>query len=102
MTRKPVAFRQAKKQPAKATPEALLPLDASAHSIVSGLEGHDLDGLRRQWRTHLGGQPPAHLSRWLLMKVLAYRLQVDAFGGLDKSIRRILCSGKRMMHHRSF
>ena len=28
------------------------------------------------------------------MKVLAYRLQSDAFGGLDKSIRRILRSGK--------
>jgi hypothetical protein len=28
------------------------------------------------------------------MKVLAYRLQSDAFGGLDKSIRRILGSGK--------
>ena len=28
------------------------------------------------------------------MKVLAYRLQSDAFGGLDKSIQRILRSGK--------
>jgi len=28
------------------------------------------------------------------MKVLAYRLQSDAFGDLDKSIRRILRSGK--------
>ena len=37
---------------------------------------------------------PAHLPRWLLMRVLAYRLQSDAFGGLDKSIRRILRSGK--------
>jgi hypothetical protein len=50
--------------------------------------------LRRQWRAHLGGEPPAHLSRWLLIKVLAYRLQSDAFGDLDKSIRRILRSGK--------
>jgi hypothetical protein len=37
---------------------------------------------------------PAHLSRWLLTKVLAYRLQSDAFGDLDKSIRRILRSEK--------
>jgi hypothetical protein len=28
------------------------------------------------------------------MRVLAYRLQADAFGDLDKSIRRILRSGK--------
>jgi hypothetical protein len=47
-----------------------------------------------QQRAHLGGEAPAHLPRWLLMKVLAYRLQSDAFGGLDKSIRRILHSGK--------
>jgi hypothetical protein len=50
--------------------------------------------LRRQWRAHLGGEAPAHLSRLLLMKVLAYRLQSDAFGDLDKSIRRTLRFGK--------
>jgi hypothetical protein len=81
---------QAAKQPAKTTPEASLPLDASVLSIVAGLEGHDLNGLRRQWRAYLGGEPPLHLPRWLLMRVLAYRLQADAFGGLDKSIRRML------------
>ena len=76
------------------TPGASLPLDAALLPIVANLEGLDLDGLRRQWRAHLGGEPPAHLSRWLLMKVLAYRLQSDAFGDLDKSIRRILRPGK--------
>jgi Protein of unknown function (DUF2924) len=61
---------------------------------VAGLEGQDLNGLRRHWRAHLGGEPPAHLPHWLLMRVLAYRLQADAFGGLDKSIQRMLRSGK--------
>jgi len=77
-----------------ATVGASLPLDASVLSIVAKLEGLDLNGLRRQWRAHLGGEAPAHLSRWLLMKVLAYRLQSDVLGDLDKSIRRILRSGK--------
>ena len=77
-----------------ATPGALLPLDASVLSIVANLGGLDLNGLHRQWRAHLGGEAPAHLPHWLLMKVLAYRLQSDAFGDLDKSIRRILRSGK--------
>jgi hypothetical protein len=85
---------QAAKRLVAATPGASLPLDASVLSIVANLEGLDLNGLRRQWRAHLGGEAPAHLSRWLLMKVLAYRLQSDAFGDLDKSIRRILRSGK--------
>jgi hypothetical protein len=84
---------QAAKRPV-APPGASLPLDASVLSIVANLEGLDLNGLRRQWRAHLGGEAPAHLPRWLLMKVLTYRLQSDAFGDLDKSIRRILRSGK--------
>ena len=94
VSRKIANFGQAAKQLAKTAPEASLPLDASVFSIVAGLEGHDLSGLRRQWRAHLGGEPPAHLQRWLLMRVLAYRLQADALGGLDKSIERKLSSKK--------
>ena len=85
---------QAATRPVAATPSPSLPLDASILSLVANLEGLDLNGLRRQWRAHLGGEAPAHLSRWLLMKVLAYRLQSDAFGDLDKSIQRILRFGK--------
>ena len=94
MTRARANSGQAAKRPVAATPGASLPLDASVLSIVANLEGLDLNGLRRQWRAHLGGEAPAHLPRWLLMRVLAYRLQSDAFGDLDKSIRRILRSGK--------
>jgi hypothetical protein len=94
VARKPVAAGRPARQPANTAPDASLPLDASVLSIVAGFEGHDLNGLRRQWRAHLGGELPAHLQRWLLMRVLAYRLQADAFGGLDKSIRRMLGSGK--------
>jgi Protein of unknown function (DUF2924) len=36
----------------------------------------------------LGGEAPAHVPRWLLMRVLGYRLQSNAFGDLDKTIRR--------------
>jgi hypothetical protein len=86
--------RRAAKRPVAATPGASLPFDASVLSIVANVGGHDLNGLRRQWRAHLGGEAPAHLPHWLLMKVLAYRLQSDAFGDLDKSIRRIIRSGK--------
>jgi hypothetical protein len=94
MTRTRVSSGEAAKGPVAATPDASLPLDASVPSIVANLEGLDLNGLRRQWRAHLGGEAPAHLPRWLLMRVLAYRLQSDAFGDLDKSVRRILCCEK--------
>jgi Protein of unknown function (DUF2924) len=94
VARKSTASRQAAKASVSSSSAASPPLDASALSIVAGLEGRDLDGLRRQWRAHLGGEPPAHLPRWLLMRGLAYRLQTDAFGGLDRSIQRMLRSNK--------
>jgi hypothetical protein len=94
MTRTRANSAQAAKRQVAATPGASLPLNASVLSIVANLGGHDLNGLRRQWRDHLGGEPPTHLPHWLLMRVLAYRLQADAFGDLDKSIRRTLRSGK--------
>ena len=94
MTRARANSGRAAKRPAGPTSNALLPLDATLLSIVVNLEGLDLGGVRRQWQDHLGGEPPTHLSRWLLMKVLAYRLQSEAFGDLDKSIRRMLRSGE--------
>jgi Protein of unknown function (DUF2924) len=71
-------------------PDALLSADASLAAVLAGLEGLELEGLRRQWRNHLGGEAPAHLPRWLLVKVLGHRLQIAAFGDLDKSVRRLL------------
>ena len=58
--------------------------------MLAGLEGLEFEGLRRQWRNHLGGEAPAHLPRWLLVKVLGQRLQIAAFGDLDRSVRRLL------------
>jgi hypothetical protein len=58
--------------------------------VLAGLEGLELEGLRRQWRNHLGGEALTHLPRWLLVKVLGHRLQIAAFGDLDKSVRRLL------------
>ena len=58
--------------------------------LVQSLPGLDRRELLLQWRNHLGRLPPAHLPTWLLMRVLAYRLQVVAFGDLDlKLLRRL-------------
>jgi hypothetical protein len=43
-----------------------------------------LDGLRRHWRVIFGRTPPAALSKDLLGRMIAYRLQEQAFGGLDR------------------
>ena len=78
------------KHSAISSPDALLSTDTSLAAVLAGLESLEVEGLRRQWRNHLGGEPPAHLPRWLLVKVLGHRLQVAAFGDLDKSVRRLL------------
>ena len=67
-------------------PEGVLALDDTITALVE----LDANGLCLQWRNHLGGTPPAHLPRWLLMKILAYRIQATAFGGLDKETLRVL------------
>src|SRR5436309_3145547 len=79
------------KQSAAPSPTALLELSAA----VARLEGMDIDQLRLQWRNHLSGSAPAHLPRWLLMRVLAYRMQADVLGDLDPAILRMLRAGGR-------
>jgi hypothetical protein len=58
---------------------------ATPAAVVAGLADLSLEQLGLQWRNHLGGAPPAHLPRWLLMRVLAYRIQAVAFGDLNKA-----------------
>jgi Protein of unknown function (DUF2924) len=62
----------------------------SVEEVIAGLADLDAKGLRLQWRNHLGGTPPAHLPRWLLLRALAYQLQVDALGGPDKATLRVI------------
>ena len=63
---------------------------ASLDDAIAGFIDLDVKGLCLQWRNHLGGIPPAHLPRWLLLRILAYRVQVGALGGLDKETLLIL------------
>jgi hypothetical protein len=56
---------------------------ASLDALFAGLADLDAQSLRLQWRNHLGGTPPAHLSRWLLVRVFAYRVQALVLGDLD-------------------
>ena len=56
---------------------------------VRALEALDLHGLRDEWRRRYG-VPPKMRSRELLARLLAWRIQVDAFGGLDATTIRLL------------
>jgi hypothetical protein len=61
---------------------------------IAGLIDLDAAQLRLQWRNHLGGTAPAHLPRWLLMRILAYRLQAAALGDLNKATVRSICASR--------
>src|SRR5271154_5584541 len=75
---------------AATSPEALLSADASLAAVLADLEGLEIEGLRRQWRNHLGGEAPVHLPRWLFLRVLGYRLQAAVLGDIDKATRRTI------------
>ena len=54
------------------------------------MRGLDLTELRARWHTVTGRKAPAHLPRHLLFRIMAYQLQADRFGDLDKDTQRFL------------
>jgi Protein of unknown function (DUF2924) len=70
-------------------PESLMDHDAVEVEIAR-LRDLDLPGLRARWRTMFRRTAPDHLPRRLLFRVLAYRLQTERFGDLDKDTQRFL------------
>lgn len=58
---------------------------------VRALEALDLDGVRAAWRARYGA-PPRLRSVELMKRLLAWRIQAEAFGGLDAQTRRKLKS----------
>jgi len=57
---------------------------------LARLEGLTIFELRGEWRRHLRMAPPMRLSRDLLLRGIAYRLQEKALGGLSKTCLRRL------------
>jgi hypothetical protein len=63
---------------------------AAIEAEIAHLRSLALDALRRHWRVIFGQTPPADLSKDLLGRMIAYRLQERAFGGLDRESLRFL------------
>jgi Protein of unknown function (DUF2924) len=57
---------------------------------IAQLEDLPLEALVLSWRNHLGGTPPRHLPRWLMAKLLAYRLQAQEHGDLSPATLRLV------------
>ena len=61
----------------------------AATAQVRALGHLDLEGLRAEWRLRYGPQPTLR-SADLLRRMIAWRIQVAAIGGLDAETRRRL------------
>jgi Protein of unknown function (DUF2924) len=57
---------------------------------IAHLRGLDLGGLRARWQSVFQRPAPAHLTRHLLFLVIAYRIQADRFGDLDRATRQVV------------
>ncbi|MEA1835093.1 DUF2924 domain-containing protein [Methylobacterium durans] len=65
-------------------------MDTDLDREIAALSTLDLAGLRSRWRQRLRTAPPPQLSRALLLRLLAYRLQAKALGDLDRDTARLL------------
>jgi Protein of unknown function (DUF2924) len=63
---------------------------AAIEAEITHLRSLALDALRRRWRVMFGRTAPAALSKDLLGRMIADRLQERAFGGLDRESLRVL------------
>jgi Protein of unknown function (DUF2924) len=58
---------------------------AAIEAEIERIRSLGLDALRARWRSMFGAVPPAALTKDLLVRIMAYRLQEEAFGGLDRA-----------------
>ncbi len=63
--------------------------DQLSREIVA-LSALSVKHLKDRWRSLYGTEPPPRISRELLTRALAYRLQERTLGGLKPSTRRLL------------
>jgi hypothetical protein len=63
---------------------------AAIEAEIARIRSLPLDALRRRWRLMFGRTPPAALSKDLLGRMMACRLQEQAFGSLDRESLRFL------------
>jgi hypothetical protein len=59
---------------------------------IARLRDLDVGALRARWQNMFRRQPPPHLPRHLLYRMVAYRFQADHLGDLDGESRRLLDS----------
>src|SRR6202035_5144739 len=57
---------------------------------VDKVKSLGIDALRARWRLTFGVTPPKGLTKSILGHMIAYRIQEEAFGGLDRETVKLL------------
>jgi len=57
---------------------------------LARLKSSSVAELKQQWKELYGSEPPHHISRELLTRAVAYRIQEQVYGGLKPSTRKLL------------
>ena len=63
---------------------------AAIDAEVTRIRSLGIDALRLRWRTMFGAVPPKGLTKDILGRMIAYRIQEEAFGGLDRELVKLL------------
>ncbi len=64
--------------------------DSAVSNQLTALAKLDVDSLRQRWRRLFRKAAPPGLTRHLLVRILAYRIQVNAYGDLTRETRKML------------
>jgi hypothetical protein len=66
-------------------------VDAAAiEAEVDQVRSLGTEALRQRWRLMFGAVPPKGLTRDIIARMIAYRIQEEAFGGLDRETVKLL------------
>src|SRR5829696_5915138 len=63
---------------------------AAIEAEIDRIRSLGIDALRRRWRPTFGASPPKALTKNIMGRMIAYRIQEDAFGGLDRETAKLL------------
>ena len=63
---------------------------ATIEAEVDHVRSLGIDALRKRWRLMFGAIPPKGLTKNIISRMIAYRIQEEAFGGLDRETVKLL------------
>lgn len=63
---------------------------AAIEAEVDQIRSLGIDALRARWRMLFGAVPPKSLSKDIIGRMIGYRIQEEAFGGLDRETVKLL------------